>query len=244
MNWYVVTNAAAAVGVLLILLAALVIEKFTWRRISTKHVVIVSMFIALNVLLTNLLSYNLPILAGGVSVALGDWILFLLGAMFGPLIGWIGAVTGDSLGAIINVGGSYHAGFMFDKTILAFAGAMVFAFKKNKFITLKIFIIYAFALAIESLLLNPIWLFASGWGSAVFVNMVAKIIKYPIVLVIYGSLVSMCLMLLNSILVRWQSTTYVWCLRNGIFWQFSKKIEKQDKINNSEKGNMTHEQKN
>jgi uncharacterized membrane protein YeaQ/YmgE (transglycosylase-associated protein family) len=52
--------------------------------------------------------------------------------MFGPLVGFIGAVCADSLGSIVNVGGMYHAGFMFDKVMLAFMGAMVFVFKKNK----------------------------------------------------------------------------------------------------------------
>lgn len=244
MNWYLITNILAAIGVLIILIGSLAIEKFSWRKISTKHVVIIAMFIAINVLLTNLLSYNLPILPGGVSVALGDWILFLLGAIFGPLVGWIGAVTGDSLGAIINVGGTYHAGFMFDKTVLAFAGSLVFAFKKNNLVTLKVILIYAISLLFESLLFNPIWLYASGWGDAVFVNMIAKIIKYPIVLVTYVILVLVSLVALNPILVRWQSNTYVWCLRNGLFWQIVKKQDKQDKINVSEKGNETYGQKN
>jgi thiamine transporter len=241
MNWYLITNIVAALGVVMILIASLAIEKFSWRKISTKHVVIIALFIAINVLLTNLLSYNLPIIPGGVNIALGDWILFLLGAIFGPLVGWIGAVTADSLGAIINVGGAYHAGFMFDKTILAFSGSMIFIFKKNNLITLKVILFYAISLAFESLLFNPIWLYASGWGNAVFINMVGKIIKYPIVLFCYVSFVLVSLAALNPILIRWQSNTFVWCLRNGLFWQISKKQNKQDKINLDEKGNTTYE---
>jgi thiamine transporter len=233
MNWYLITNILAGLGCLLFLIGCLAFEKFTWKKISIKHIVITAMLIAINVLLTNLLSYNLPSFTGGASVALGDWILFLLGAMFGPLVGFIGAVCTDSLGSIVNVGGMYHAGFMFDKVMLAFMGAMVFVFKKNKWLILKIVILYMIPLALESFIFNSIWLYSMGWGNAVFVNMIVKLIKYPIVLIIYTTLVTTSLLALNPLLVRWQTNTDVWCLKHGLIWEFKNKKSNMEKISQS-----------
>lgn len=211
---YIITNAVAALGVAFYIVIGLWIEKWTWRKISIKHIAIASLLSAISVILTNLVSYNLKFLPGGLSLALGDWILFLVGMMFGPLLGITTAICTDSLGSIVNLGGVYHFGFTLDKCTLAFLGSLVFIFKKNNLILLKVTLFYALGLFLESFLFNPVWLYASGYSYFVFVSMVIKLIKFPIEVVLYVFFVYSCWLILKKVIIHWQAQNQVWCLRH------------------------------
>jgi len=90
--------------------------------------------IALSVLLTNLLSYSFFVFGGMIRLALGNFLLFTIGMIFGPFSGMIGGLLSDTLGTLINNGGAYHFGFALAKTLFGLSGGLVFLFKNNKWL--------------------------------------------------------------------------------------------------------------
>ncbi|QHX36316.1 folate family ECF transporter S component [Spiroplasma sp. BIUS-1] len=212
MNFYLYTNIVAAILILGIFVCALALENFTFKKISLKHLTVISLFAACSAILTGL-SYKIPPVFGNVSIALGDWIIFLLGLLFGPLCGVISAICTDTLMSItLPSQWGYHAGYMFNKCVLAFFGALVFLTKSEKRILLKVIILYSFGYIIQSLLLNQIWMM-SWAGAAAWLDLVKKIIKLPISLPIYITLTYASYIPIRKLLEGW-STEYVWCFRS------------------------------
>ncbi|QEH61298.1 folate family ECF transporter S component [Spiroplasma chinense] len=210
MNWYLITNIIGATGVALILVIALAMEGFTFKKISLKHITLISMFGAVSVILTNFIGYSIPIF-GNVRLAFGDWIIFLLGSLFGPLCGVVSAISIDSLGSVIPNSYGYHVGYMFGKTLLGLFGSFVFITKSQNRIVLKVILYYSLAYIIQSLFLNQIWMM-SWAGPAAWVDTIAKIIKLPIALPIYISFTYGSLKVIQPLLDRWPSES-VWCFR-------------------------------
>jgi ECF transporter S component (folate family) len=84
----------------------------------------------MSAVLTNVVGYSYIF---GVQMMLGNFLIFLTGMMFGPLIGTVSAIITDTIGSLINMGGAYHAGFMLIKVILGVSGGLVFLFKTNAY---------------------------------------------------------------------------------------------------------------
>gem|GEM_PF-5150787 len=55
----------------IIFLIAFAMERFTFKKISLRHMTVIAMFGAISVVLTNVISYSIPIF-GNVRLALGD----------------------------------------------------------------------------------------------------------------------------------------------------------------------------
>lgn len=232
MNVYLSTNLFSIFSILIILMTTMFFQRKTFRNIKIKDISLVSLLVSLSVMLTNFISYNIPILPGGIKLALGDWIIFLIGLIFGPLFGVVGGITSDLVGTLINIGGVYHSGFMLDKVILGVFGGFVFLTKNNKFIKLKIITYFTIAYSLISLILNNIWLYASGWSDAIFVSIIIKLIKLPISLIIYESLLLISFVFIKGLLSRYFNT-HVWCTRHEN--EFELKAKEYKKENNIKK---------
>ncbi|WP_338970080.1 folate family ECF transporter S component [Spiroplasma endosymbiont of Labia minor] len=211
---YVLTNLFAVFGVIILFVISLSLEKWTFKKLSIRIISIMGIMTALSVILTNLISYNIPLMGNKIMLALGDWILFLNGMIFGPIAGIITAVATDSIGSVINVGGGYHAGFMFDKSLLAISGSFIFLMSTNKNWYFHVIWLYCIAFFIISFLLNSIWLYASGWTDLVFINVIFKLIKFPIEIIIYPFFVISSFSILKIIIQKW-TQDQIWCLRKG-----------------------------
>ncbi|AHI52418.1 folate family ECF transporter S component [Spiroplasma culicicola] len=215
MNWYLITNIAAVILTIVVLLIALAMEDFSFKKISLKHLTVISTFGAVSVVLTNIVGYSIPIL-GSIRLAFGDWIIFMLGMMFGPLCGVISAISIDTLGSVIPNSFGYHAGYMFNKTILGLFGSLVYFSKSNNRLLLKIIILYSIAYIFQSLLFNQIWMM-SWKGQAAWFDFVAKIIKLPVVLPIYITVTYATFRTMLPLLNRWTNVEQIWCFRHKQF---------------------------
>ncbi|WP_338985216.1 folate family ECF transporter S component [Spiroplasma endosymbiont of Diplazon laetatorius] len=211
MNFYLYTNIGAAILLLGILFVALALENFTFKKISLKHITVISLFAACSAVLTGL-SYQIPPIFGNVRLAFGDWILFLLGLLFGPLCGIISAICTDTLMTLtMPPSGAYHCGYMFGKCVLAFSGSLVFLVRSEKRVLLRVIILYTFAYVLQSLVLNQIWMM-SWAGTAAWLDFVVKLIKLPVALPIYIAFTFISYVPIRKLLSNWNNE-FVWCFK-------------------------------
>ncbi|AKU79309.1 folate family ECF transporter S component [Spiroplasma turonicum] len=215
-NWYVITNVIGALGLVVLFIVALWMEGFTFKKISVKHIAALSMLCAVSAVLTGL-SYKISeAIFGGFNIrlALGDWIIFLIGMLLGPLCGVIAGVCTDTLMTLLTPNSfGYHCGYMFCKSLLGLVGALVFVFRNRKYILAKVIVIYSIVFIFQSLVFNQIWMM-SWKGNAAWLDLIGKLIKLPISLSIYTFLVYTSFIALQPILNKW-STHDVWCYRKS-----------------------------
>lgn len=210
LNIYLLTNLVAALGVIIIFVVALAMEDFSFKKITIRHITVIALFAAVSVVLTNVFSYSIPIM-GNIRLALGDWIIFLLGMLFGPLAGVVSAISIDAIGNFVPSAFSFHAGYMLNKAILGFFGALVFYSKSKDKVLLKIIVLYSLPYVLQSLLLNQIWMM-SWVGNAAWLDLVVKLIKLPVVLPIYIGVTYASLKAIWPLVKRWPEEQ-VWCLQ-------------------------------
>ncbi|ARU92304.1 hypothetical protein SCLARK_001870 [Spiroplasma clarkii] len=206
---YLITNIVAAILIVCVFVIALAMEDFTFKKITIRHITVISLFAAVSVILTNLISYSIPIF-GNIRLALGDWIIFLLGMIFGPLCGVISAISIDAMGNFIPNAFGFHAGYMLNKVILGFFGALVFFSNSKNRVFLKILVLYALPFTFQSLLFNQIWMM-SYVGNAAWLDLIVKLIKLPIALPIYVTLTYSAYKAVLPLLKMWPEEM-VWCL--------------------------------
>ncbi|ASP27834.1 hypothetical protein SCORR_v1c00590 [Spiroplasma corruscae] len=215
--WYIWTNVIGALGLIIVFFISLWIEGFTFKKISVKHIAVLSMLCSLSAVMTGL-SYRLSdLIFGGFNIrlAFGDWIIFLVGMLFGPLCGVIAGICTDTLMTILIPNSyGYHCGYMLCKSLLGLAGSLVFIFKNRNYIFAKVIAIYSFVYIFQSLVLNQIWMM-SWKGNAAWLDLVAKIIKLPIALSIYIFFVYTSFHALKPLLNKW-TTSDVWCYRGSL----------------------------
>ncbi|WP_338983371.1 hypothetical protein [Spiroplasma endosymbiont of Othius punctulatus] len=201
-TWLVATNVVSWILIALFLAASVLIERKRIKDTKILHIAIVGMICGLSAILTNLLGYNLSIFSYSIKLALGQWLIFIVGLLYGPMLGVICAVCADLIGALVGLGGgAFHAGFMLCTAIIGFSGGVTLLFGK-KFIIIKGALIYSIAFTMQSLILNPLWLYSMGFGEYVFVDIIIKLIKLPISLSIYISLISATYFALIQIIKR------------------------------------------
>lgn len=126
-------------------------------KISNKNIAYLSFLIALNIILTRILSIRIPI-AGveGVRIGFGALPIIFAGVALGPLAGGIVGALGDLIGYFINPMGAYMPHFTLTSFLTGFIpGVMVFYVLK-KYRSLPIlFISISVGQLITSLLLVP-----------------------------------------------------------------------------------------
>lgn len=175
--------------------------------------------IALSVLLTNLLSYSFFVFGGMIRLALGNFLLFTIGMIFGPFSGMIGGLLSDTLGTLINNGGAYHFGFALAKTLFGLSGGLVFLFKNNKWLAWKIISYFSLNFLVYSFVISPLSI-ASLYNSYSLAALmgIGKLIRLPIELSLYLPLVFLSFNLLSFLIWRVrgkQKKNELWCFRNG-----------------------------
>lgn len=210
---FMFTNVMAWVTVMLLLGVAILIERKRLKDTKVLHIAIVGTICGLAAILTNLLGYNITMFSVSVKLSLGQWLIFIVGLFYGPTLGVVAGICSDLVGSLLGLGGgAFHAGFMLCTVIIGLAGGITLLFGR-KHILLKGTILYAIAYMIQSLLLNPIWLFSMGYGSYVYADMVMKLIKLPASLFIYISLISATYFVFIQILKRMNDEDSWWYLK-------------------------------
>lgn len=171
--------------------------------------------IGLSVLLTNLLSYSFLVFGGMIRLAMGNFLLFVSGMLFGPFAGMVSGLLSDTLGTLINNGGVYHFGFAFAKALFGFSGGLVFIFKNNSWLTTKIVLLFSLNFVLYSFMISPLCV-ASLYDNLTLGALVGvgKLARLPIELAIYLPLTLISAQLLINLLQR-QKNPHLWCLRNG-----------------------------
>lgn len=147
-----------------------------------RQLIIISLFIALEVILTRFCSINTPI----IRLGFGFLPVAMLGIMFGPLSAGIAYALGDYLGMIIFPTGAYFPGF----TLTAFLTGITFGFilyKKN--ITYKrAFIAALLVCCIWNLCLDTYWLYILT-GKGILALLPARLVKIAFALPIQTLLI-------------------------------------------------------
>ncbi|WP_338972437.1 HPr(Ser) kinase/phosphatase [Spiroplasma endosymbiont of Panorpa germanica] len=218
---YIFTSLGAVLGICIFFTLALFMERWSFKRLSIKVVSVLALLTSLSVVLTNFFSYSFPFFGGVIILALGDWLIFISGMTFGPLAGVIVGICTDLTGSMISLFGQFHIGFMMIKVMLGFSGSLVFLFRKNNFIYLKVLLMYSLTYTLTSLVFNPIWLYAIGWGNAVFVHFLARLIKLPFGIAVYPTIAYLSFSIIVKIIGNW-SDDNLWCFRRGNIVFFDK----------------------
>ncbi|GFZ30683.1 folate ECF transporter [Clostridium zeae] len=137
---------------------------------NTKTLVLLSLFITLQIILTRFLSIQTPILR----IGFGFIPLIFSSILFGPVLGAICAATSDILGMLIFPQGTYFPGF----TLSAFLSGLIYGIilhKKNISI-LRISISSIFVKLIVDIGLNTFWL-SIITGKAVAILLIPRLTK-------------------------------------------------------------------
>ncbi|WP_339022683.1 folate family ECF transporter S component [Spiroplasma endosymbiont of Crioceris asparagi] len=198
---FIYTNIIAGLLVIALLITAFAMEGFKFK-VKTLHITMVSVICALSVILTNLLGYNVSIFSVNIHLSLGQWLMFLIGFYFGPILGVLSSIATDTIGDLINIGGGvYHAGFLLNIVLVGFTGALIKYMGIKHFLTLKIILLYSLIFCIQSLILNPIWIYSMGLTELVYVDLAIKLAKLPVSLFIYNSLLITTIKFFKSFLL-------------------------------------------
>lgn len=231
---YVLTNIGAWLGIAILFYIGVLLDYKNWKKISILTITITSLLIALSVILTNVISYTIPFpfTGGGViKLALGNFLIFVIGMLFGPFFGVLSGLATDALGALVNIAGTYHSGFAFNLALYGFLGSMVFLFKSDKFWILKTIILYTISFALISFAFNVLWLYATGLKQVLFpMAFVVRAIKFPIQLAIYLPMVISSFTILYKLIIS-RHNIALWCTQKGLLVLTPIKFKKQKTCN-------------
>lgn len=143
----------------------------------THQLVVMAFLIALEIIFTRFLSFQLPM----VRVGFGFLPVAVAAIIFGPLWAGIGYVIGDILGMMLFPTAGYFPGFTLSAFITGFLFGVVL---HKKDITLKRTFVAAFiVLTVVSLGLDTLWL-SITLGKGFFALLPARIVKALVMVVI------------------------------------------------------------
>lgn len=143
----------------------------------TYQLVVMAFLIALEIIFTRFLSFQLPM----VRVGFGFLPVAVAAIMFGPIWAGVGYVIGDILGMILFPAAGYFPGFTLSAFVTGFLFGVVL---HKKDITLKRTFVAAFiVLTVVSLGLDTLWL-SITLGKGFFALLPARIIKALVMVVI------------------------------------------------------------
>ncbi|WP_243108587.1 folate family ECF transporter S component [Clostridium rectalis] len=137
---------------------------------DTKKMVIVSLLIALQVVLTRFLGIETPI----VRISFGFLPLSICAAIFGPVVGAIAAVAADIIGMLVFPKGAYFPGFTLSAALSGFIYGF-FLHRKPKSL-LSIILAAVCVTLFVNLGLNTLWL-SMITKNAVYAVILPRIVK-------------------------------------------------------------------
>jgi ECF transporter S component (folate family) len=121
---YILSNLiAGALFITFGILAYFIQRKNLKKAYNTLSLTLVGLFCALSVIMTNVVGYSMIF---GFKIMLGNFLIFLIGMLFGPVLGMIAGTVSDGVGILINLSGTFHFGFLFIKAFIGFCGGLVF----------------------------------------------------------------------------------------------------------------------
>ncbi|KAF0851833.1 MAG: folate family ECF transporter S component [Spiroplasma poulsonii] len=228
---YLLTNIGAWLGIALLLGIGAWLDYKNLKKINILTITITSLLIALSVILTNLIGYTIPI-TGGIKLALGNFLIFVVGMLFGPFFGVLSGIATDTLGALVNIQGTYHGGFAFNLVLYGFMGSIVFLSKNEKFWIIKTIMLYIISFMLISFGFNVLWLYSIGWNSVVLgATFIAKAVKFPIQMAIYLPMTISNFTILYKLITSRHSIT-LWCAQNKALALMPFKFRKRNSSNN------------
>ncbi|WP_425380209.1 folate family ECF transporter S component [Spiroplasma endosymbiont of Stenodema calcarata] len=229
--WYLLTSIGACLGIGTLLALGVLLDYKNIKKINILTITITSLLISLSVILTNIVGYKIPITAG-IQLALGNFLIFVIGMLFGPFFGVLSGIATDALGALVNINGMYHIGFGFNLALYGFMGSIVFLFKTEKLWILKTIVLYIFTFVIISFGVNVLWLYSIGWNNVVLgAAFIAKAVKFPINMLIYLPMTISSFTILYKLIASRHSIT-LWCAKNKELVLLPIKFKKRNAHNN------------
>lgn len=224
--FYILTNIFACLNIIILFYIGIILDYKNFKKINILIITITSLLITLSVILTNIISYSITfpffIKGGSIKLALGNFLIFVVGMLFGPFLGILSGIASDILGTLTNISGIYHSGFSFNLVLYGFLGSMVFLFKNNKFWILKTIILYIIGFGLISFVFNVLWLYSLGLKEVILpIVFIIKIIKFPIQLLVYLFMVISSFIVLYKLIIFRHNIT-LWCTKKNIFINFDK----------------------
>ena len=157
-------------------LTSFVVKKGGDKMSKTKKLILVSLLIAMEIVLTRFLAIETPV----VRIGLGFIPMAIAGTLFGPVTGGIAYGVSDILGMLLLPKSAYFPGFTISAVL---SGAMygIFLYKKDSYLRI-ILCVLAIGIAID-LGLNTFWLsiiLGKGYLALLPVRIVKTAIMLPI----------------------------------------------------------------
>lgn len=194
-------------------------DKSTYKNVKVINIVVVAMLCAIAVLLSNLLGYNFIFFGGWIKMDFGIFLIFIIGMLFGPFYGVIAGIAADTLGILINIGGTYSAIFTLDKVLYGFVGAIIFMQWNYKWWFISVPIVFLGTYGVVSLGLNNVYLWSLGFFKGQILSfLVLKLIKWPVATAIYSICIYFIFSFIYYFLQKRNIGLTLWCNRfNCIF---------------------------
>lgn len=216
----------------------LVNRKFRW--LTTFNLVLISVLIALSLVLTNIIGYSRIFF--GKQVELGNFLIFVIGMLFGPWAGLIAGMVSDLMGTLIYLGGTFHLGFMVTKMGFGLAGALVFSNFLINWWRVKLFLFLSGAILIQLFIIHPLALYGTittDWltlWTRFLIAIPGKLITLAIEIVLYPLLTFLSFRLLYSLYQRRHHQAPLWASRHReLSFNWPKVISKHFKKNHFKK---------
>ena len=126
-------------------------------KLSTKKLVLASIFCALNIVLTRF--FSVMIMEGTVRLGFGNLPIILSGMLLGPFAGALTGIVSDIIGVMVNPMGSFHPGITLSMALTGFIPGLIVALNpKNKFSFINIITSHLLVYILISLGLTTFWL--------------------------------------------------------------------------------------
>lgn len=123
---------------------------------STKSLIIMSLMVAINIILTRFLSFM--VLGNSIRISLGYIPIILSGILIGPIGGALTGIASDLLGMILRAQGAYFPGFTLSFALVGLIPGLIFYKNSSKHIFKKLLLAILIVEIFVSLILNTFWL--------------------------------------------------------------------------------------
>ena len=223
--------------IIILLTISIFLDWESFKNPSIFTITIGSLITAISAILTSLISYKIPIFGNNsIRLDFGSFLIFILGMLFGPFFGVLFGIAADTIVFLLGFSGAYNSIYTLDKVLFGFISGLIFLKKNNKWWVFWLYSTYGLTFIITSFGLNSFALYVMFGKSAVIASLIFKVIKAPIEIVIYSSLVLVCFSLLYKLC--WSRITIkIWCMKNqGYLLEKLKRHKKNlddDKIDSS-----------
>ncbi len=126
-------------------------------RLTTKKLVLASIFCALNIVLTRF--FSVMVMEGTVRLGFGNIPIILSGMLLGPFAGALTGIVSDIIGVMVNPMGSFHPGITLSMALTGLIPGLVVALRpKHKFSKLNIVASHLLVYVLISMGLTTYWL--------------------------------------------------------------------------------------